>query len=109
MHFVVAEIHLVGRAMASQAWNRDAVPAEKAGFDCAKAHPAQGNYHHHQNPSAFNLDLNVISTVCDTYPSDGLYVINSVNIHLYWDLPMTDSRFTVRMRTPILMQRRDYE
>jgi hypothetical protein len=68
---------LSGRAMASQAWNRDAVPAEKAGFDCAKAHPAQGNYHHHQNPSAFNLDLNVISTVCDTYPSDGLYVINS--------------------------------
>ena len=66
-----------GGPMASQAWNRDAVPAEKAGFDCAKAHPAQGNYHHHQNPSAFNLDLNVISTVCDTYPSDGLYVINS--------------------------------
>ena len=58
-------------------WNRDAVPAEKAGFDCAKAHPAMGNYHHHQNPSAFNLDLAVISTVCDTYPSDGLYVINA--------------------------------
>ena len=35
-----------------------------------------GNYHHHQNPSAFGLDLNVISTICDTYPSDGLYVIN---------------------------------
>jgi hypothetical protein len=35
-----------------------------------------GNYHHHQNPSAFNLDLNVISNVCDAYPSDGLYVIN---------------------------------
>lgn len=57
-------------------WNRDAIPAEKAGFDCAKAHPAMGNYHHHQNPSAFNLDLTVISNVCDTYPSDGLYVIN---------------------------------
>ena len=61
---------------ATQAWNRDAIPAEKAGFDCAKAHPAMGNYHHHQNPSAFNLDLTVISNVCDTYPSDGLYVIN---------------------------------
>jgi len=57
-------------------WNRDAIIAEKAGFDCAKAHPAMGNYHHHQNPSAFNLDLVVLSTVCSTYPSDGLYVIN---------------------------------
>lgn len=66
-----------GGPMATQAWNRDAVPAEKAGFDCAKAHPAMGNYHHHQNPSAFNLDLNVVSTVCDTYPSDGLYVIDA--------------------------------
>lgn len=61
---------------ATQAWNRDAIPAERAGFDCAKAHPAMGNYHHHQNPSAFNLDLNVLSNVCDAYPSDGLYVIN---------------------------------
>lgn len=61
----------------TQAWNRDAIPAERAGFDCAKAHPAMGNYHHHQNPSAFNLDLNVLSTICATYPADGLYVINS--------------------------------
>lgn len=60
----------------TQAWNRDAIPAERSGFDCAKAHPAMGNYHHHQNPSAFNLDLVVSSNVCDTYPSDGLYVIN---------------------------------
>jgi hypothetical protein len=60
----------------TQAWNRDAIPAERAGFDCSKAHPAMGNYHHHQNPSAFNLDLVVLSTVCNTYPSDGLYVIN---------------------------------
>jgi len=58
-------------------WNRDAVVAEKTGFDCAKAHPAMGNYHHHQNPSAFNLDISVLSTVCNTYPSDGLYVINT--------------------------------
>ena len=65
-----------GGPTATQAWNRDAIPAEKAGFDCAKAHPAMGNYHHHQNPSAFNLDLTVISNVCDTYPADGLYVIN---------------------------------
>lgn len=50
---------------------------ERLGFDCSKAHPAMGNYHHHQNPSAFKLDLNVISTVCNLYDSDGLYVIDS--------------------------------
>ncbi len=61
----------------SQSWNRDAVPAEKLGFDCSKGHPANGNYHHHQNPSAFNLDLTVISTVCDLYAADGLYAINA--------------------------------
>ena len=58
-------------------WNRDAVVGERLGFDCAKAHPAMGNYHHHQNPSAFGLDLVVISNVCSTYPSDGLYVIDA--------------------------------
>ena len=62
---------------ATQAWNRDAIPAEKAGFDCSKAHPANGNYHHHQNPSAFKLDLNVISTICNLYDADGLYAIDS--------------------------------
>ncbi len=63
--------------MGDGVWNRDAVVGERLGFDCAKAHPAMGNYHHHQNPSAFNLDLNVISTVCSLYASDGLYVIDS--------------------------------
>lgn len=62
---------------ATQAWNRDAVPAERAGFDCSKAHPAMGNYHHHQNPSAFNLDLVEVSNICDLYAADGLYVIDS--------------------------------
>ena len=62
---------------ASFSWNRDAIPAEKAGFDCSKGHPAMGNYHHHQNPSAFKLDLTVISNVCDLYDADGLYVIDS--------------------------------
>lgn len=62
---------------AAQAWNRDAIPAEKAGFDCAKGHPAMGNYHHHQNPSAFDLDLTVISTVCNLYDADGLYKLDS--------------------------------
>lgn len=61
---------------AALSWNRDAIPAEKAGFDCSKGHPAMGNYHHHQNPSAFKLDLTVISNVCDLYDADGLYVID---------------------------------
>jgi hypothetical protein len=66
-----------GGPMASMAWNRDAIPAEKPGFDCAKGHPAMGNYHHHQNPSAFRFDLNVVSNVCDLYVSDGLYTLDS--------------------------------
>lgn len=63
--------------MGDNVWNRDAVVAERQGFDCAKGHPAMGNYHHHQNPSAFNLDLNVISSVCDLYLADGLYTLDS--------------------------------
>jgi YHYH protein/Secretion system C-terminal sorting domain len=57
-------------------WNRDAVVAERSGFDCSKGHPANGNYHTHQNPSAFDLDLTVLSTICNLYDSDGLYVMN---------------------------------
>ncbi len=67
-----------GGPTATMSWNRDAIPAEKAGFDCSKGHPAMGNYHHHQNPSAFKLDLTVISNVCDLYDADGLYVIDSM-------------------------------
>ncbi len=66
-----------GGPMAQMDWNRDAIPAERAGFDCAKGHPAMGNYHHHQNPSAFKLDLDVISDVCDIHDADGLYTIDS--------------------------------
>ncbi len=66
-----------GGPQALTAWSRDAIPAEKVGFDCSKGHPAMGNYHHHQNPSAFKLDLNVISTICNLYDADGLYAIDS--------------------------------
>ncbi len=66
-----------GGPAATQSWNRDAIVAERVGFDCAKGHPAMGNYHHHQNPSAFNLDLDVISNICDLYLADGLYAIDS--------------------------------
>ena len=65
---------------ATQAWNRDAIPAEKRGFDCSKGHPAGTNYHHHQNPSAFKYDSTTsisYSSICNTYNSDGLYTIDS--------------------------------
>jgi len=58
-------------------WARDAILAEMDGFDCSKGHPADGNYHHHQNPSAFKLDLETVSTVCNLYDADGLYAIDS--------------------------------
>ena len=62
--------------MGDNVWNRDAIVGERLGFDCSKGHPAMGNYHHHQNPSAFKFDITVISTVCVTYNSDGLYAID---------------------------------
>ena len=63
--------------MGDGVWNRDAVVAERSGFDCAKGHPAMGNYHHHQNPSAFDLDIVVLSNICSLYDADGLYLIDS--------------------------------
>ncbi|WP_395062858.1 YHYH protein [Flavobacterium sp.] len=58
-------------------WYRDAIVAERPGFDCSKGHPAGTNYHHHQNPSAFDMDLVVLSNVCNLYDADGLYTINT--------------------------------
>ncbi|MFK8009500.1 MAG: YHYH protein [Saprospiraceae bacterium] len=66
-----------GGPMAQNDWNRDAIPAEMAGFDCSKAHPAMGNYHHHQNPSAFKLDIDVVSDICNLYDAEGLYAIDA--------------------------------
>ena len=63
--------------MGDNIWNRDAIVAERIGFDCAKGHPSMGNYHHHQNPSSFKLDKNVISNICSLYDADGLYTINA--------------------------------
>lgn len=60
-----------------RAWNRDAILAERKGFDCSKGHPAMGNYHHHQNPSAFKLDIQVVSNICNLYDADGLYLPDS--------------------------------
>jgi hypothetical protein len=69
-----------GGPMASMDWNRDAIPAENDGFDCTKGHPAMGNYHHHQNPTAFDLDATPTSDVCNLYDADGLYVLDN-NTH----------------------------
>lgn len=60
-------------------WNRDAVPAESEGFDCAKGHPAGTNYHHHQNPTAFKYDdptASIFSDICDLYDSEALYTLD---------------------------------
>ncbi|MCB0738681.1 MAG: YHYH protein [Bacteroidetes bacterium] len=71
-------------------WNRNAIMAENDGFDCAKGHPSPkfsggpppmgtlegGSYHHHQNPTAFNLDKTEISDICDLYLADGLYKLD---------------------------------
>ena len=65
-----------GGMMSMQDWNRDAIPAEREGFDCAKGHPAMGNYHHHQNPTAFKLDKEVVSDICNIYDAEGLYLID---------------------------------
>ena len=59
-------------------WYRDAILAERPGFDCSKGHPAGTNYHHHQNPSAFDMDLIVLSNICNLYDADGLYAINTL-------------------------------
>ena len=59
------------------AWYRDAIIAERPGFDCSKGHPGGTNYHHHQNPSAFDMDLVVLSNICNLYDADGLYTINT--------------------------------
>ena len=67
-----------GGPQATMDWNRDAIPAERVGFDCSKGHPAMGNYHHHQNPSAFNLDKVVLSNICNLYAANGLYLIDSI-------------------------------
>lgn len=69
-------------------WHRNAVHFENDGFDCAKGHPSPvfqgppgpggtlegGQYHHHQNPSAYNIASVPMSSVCDVYLADGLYV-----------------------------------
>lgn len=58
-------------------WNRNAVVAENAGFDCAKGHPAMSHYHHHQSPHNYANSMAPMSYVCDDYPATSLYVVDS--------------------------------
>lgn len=74
-------------------WHQNAIHFERTGFDCATGHPAplqtgppgmggggtQGQYHHHQNPTAFNIAKVKMSDVCDMYLADGLYVPDPSN------------------------------
>jgi hypothetical protein len=57
-------------------WHQNAGFFELAGFDCAKGHPAMGAYHHHLTPTPFTNSLNVISDICDDYPSEALFAID---------------------------------
>lgn len=60
-------------------WHSNAVFFENKGFDCAHGHPGPmtSDYHHHQNPSAFNVETVPSSTICNIYLADGLYVPNA--------------------------------
>lgn len=77
-------------AMGDGVWNRNAIMAENDGFDCAKGHPSPifngppgqgtlegGSYHHHQNPTAFNMDLVEVSDICQLYLADGLFTLDA--------------------------------
>jgi YHYH protein/Secretion system C-terminal sorting domain len=60
-------------------WHSNAVYFENIGFDCAHGHPGPmtSDYHHHQNPSAFNVEAVPSSSICNIYLADGLYVPNA--------------------------------
>jgi hypothetical protein len=65
-------------------WNQNAIAAENSGFDCSRGHPApgpgmstDGSYHHHQAPIRFDASFTPSSSVCTSYPSAGLYTLDS--------------------------------
>lgn len=71
-------IYNASDAMYYGVYERSAPFWEAEGFDCSGGHPApnmgggldEGFYHYHQNPSPASTQ----SEVCDTYPSEGLYM-----------------------------------
>ena len=58
-------------------WHQNGGFFENDGFDCAKGHPAMGQYHHHQVPTRFDDSLDPTSDVCDDFPSDALFAIDT--------------------------------
>jgi hypothetical protein len=60
-------------------WHQNAVYFENNGFDCAHGHPGPmtSDYHVHQNPTAFNISSIPMSSICNVYLADGLYVPDS--------------------------------
>ncbi|MDG1252807.1 MAG: YHYH protein [Schleiferiaceae bacterium] len=72
-------------------WHQNAVTFEHAGMDCGKGHPAPvfngppgpgsqligASYHHHQSPAIFTTASQPLINTCATYPSLGLYTMDS--------------------------------
>lgn len=72
-------------------WHQNAVVFEHSGMDCSKGHPAPvfsgppgpgaqisgASYHHHQSPAIFTTASQPLTNVCGTYPSLGLYTMDS--------------------------------
>ena len=57
-------------------WHQNGGFFENDGFDCAKGHPAMGQYHHHQVPTRFDDSFAPTSDVCDGFPSEALFLID---------------------------------
>lgn len=57
-------------------WHQNGGFFENDGFDCAKGHPAMGQYHHHQVPTRFDDSLDPTSDVCNGFPSDALFTLD---------------------------------
>ena len=57
-------------------WHQNGGFFENDGFDCAKGHPAMGQYHHHQVPTRFDDSYAPTSDVCADFPSEALFSVN---------------------------------
>jgi len=57
-------------------WHQNGGFFENDGFDCAKGHPAMGQYHHHQVPTRFDDSVAPTSDVCNDFPSDALFTVD---------------------------------
>ena len=57
-------------------WHQNGGFFENDGFDCAKGHPAMGQYHHHQVPTRFDDSFAPTSDVCNDFPSDALFTVD---------------------------------